>query len=247
MVTEDGKYFICARIKDGAIRKYGKAGWLHPADKKYDIDKTLLMKEKQSFLKKNFSVLQEYYSKNLLQHSESGMKLAEEWDVPLDLLFSLGLGLSDESLTIPMYDDFLNIVGIQRRYQDGSKKMFRGSNLGIFIGWPINSWPRCAEKVVVCEGFSDMVTASYYGALAVGRPSCGTGIDTTIKVLQLLGTKEAVVISDNGNDTELWGAELMHSTLKENKFKSKLIIPPVKDLRQWRQEGLTKEQFNKLL
>jgi hypothetical protein len=49
------------------------------------------------------------------------------------------------------------------------------------------------------------------------------------------------------NDTELWGAELMHSTLKENGFKSKLIIPECKDLRQWRKEGLTKEQFEELI
>jgi hypothetical protein len=247
-ISEDGKTICCSRVKsDTLIGKPFAGGFLHPAKTDYNINKTLLRKEKQSSLQKNFQVLQDFYSKNLLQNSESGVKLAKEWDVPFNMLLSLGLGLSDKSLTIPMYDDFLNIVGIQRRYQDGSKKYIKGSNLGIFIGWPINSWPRCVEKVVVCEGYSDMVTASCYGALAVGRPSCGTGIDTTIKVLSLLGTKEAVVISDNGNDAERWGAELTHKTLEENGFKSKLIIPPCKDLRLWRKEGLTKEKFNSII
>lgn len=196
-------------------------------------------------LTKNWGVLNNFYRKNIL-HSDQSSCLATEWDVPSSLLIDSGLGWDGEAYTIPMYNDFLNITGIQRRFPNGNKRMVEGSKLGIFLGWNINRWPeQGCSPFVICEGYSDTITATYYGYYSIGRPSCGTGIDDTLNVLKLFNRKNVVIIADP-DEVGQWGAELLLRTLFEKNIKSSIILPPagIKDLREWKTKGLTKEQFD---
>lgn len=243
-ISKDGKTICCSRVQsDKLIGVPFAGGWLHPATKKYN--KKLLKKPVKTNRQKNWNILQEYFVKNLRKKSYQLKRLEKEWDVPKELILKLGVGFDKNYFTIPMYNEVLSIIGIQKRYLDGSKKVFSGSELGLFLGWDVNKWPN-DKKLIICEGFSDTITAADFGVLSVGRPSCGTGIDLVIDLIELLGISESIVISDNGNDAERWGAELMLKTLP---IKSKLILPPsgIKDLRQWKQKGLTKGKFYGLI
>jgi hypothetical protein len=138
----------------------------------------------------------------------AGMPIAEDWNVCYASLDLFNIGWDEEAYTFPMYNSDEHIIGIQRRFPDGSKCCVEGSQLGLFI-------PRALKfnTLFICEGCSDAVAVYDLGFDAIGRPSCNSCVEI---VCQWVGINEdikhIIIIPDNdevGKD----GAKELHKCL----------------------------------
>lgn len=147
------------------------------------------------------------------------------------------------------------VVGITRRYDNGSKKTLAGtSNAGIFCKqwWWIGS-----GTVYIVEGASDVAALIDAGLSALGRPSCIGGLAVLTAYLKRRDPKRIVVIGENDLKPEkrgsiqqcppncngclvCWpgraGCLVTASRLaKALKRKIDTLMPPAefKDVRQW--------------
>ncbi len=113
-----------------------------------------------------------------------------------------GIGWSTDQrgghFTFPMRDGFGRIVGVSRRYLDGSKYSL-GRN-GLFV-------PRHlpGNVMYVVEGGSDVLAMSYSGLPSLGRPSNATGGQEIGRMLQRFeGTVCVIVECDENAATGDW-------------------------------------------
>lgn len=96
------------------------------------------------------------------------------------------------------------IVGITRRYDNGSKKTLAGtSNSGIFCKewWWIGN-----GTVYIVEGASDVAALIDAGLSALGRPSCIGGLSVLTAYLKRHDPKRIIVIGENDLKPEKRGS-----------------------------------------
>lgn len=96
--------------------------------------------------------------------------------------------------------------------------------------------------VLVVEGHSDVAAAYDLGFVAVGRPSAEGGLSLLHELLQ---GRHVVIIGENDSGAGKKGMEQTFEVLKSATTSAIKILPPdgIKDLRQWIQQGLTKNQL----
>jgi hypothetical protein len=157
-------------------------------------------------------------------------------------LSAIGIGYHNkwECWTFPMYNDLLQCVGIRCRDVDGKKWAIPGSSDGVFCNViPVKVW---RDEVFICEGPTDTAAMWDIGLFAIGRPSCRGAV---ITVKKLLKGRAAVVVSDaDGPGRE--GAEHLADNLIGVASSVKVIEPPCKDMREWKERG-TNEAAVRLL
>ena len=157
-------------------------------------------------------------------------------------LSCLGIGYHAqwECWTFPMYDEMLRCVGIRCRGIDGKKWAIPGSSDGVFCNIiPLKTW---GDEVFICEGPTDTAAMWDIGLFAIGRPSCRGAV---LVAKSMLRGKRAVIVSDaDGPGRE--GAEHLADNLCATATSVKVIEPPCKDMRAWRQRG-TNEAAVRLL
>ena len=137
--------------------------------------------------------------------------------------------------TFPMYSDHDTVVGIRTRFPDGKKMAIKGSTAGIFMSpIPVKHY---ADPVMVCEGPSDTAAMMQLGYSALGRPSC-TGGTNILKAM--LAGKEVVIVSDADSPGRR-GAGRLAAELVTLCPSVKIIEPPAKDMREWLNEGATRD------
>jgi hypothetical protein len=122
-------------------------------------------------------------------------KLARKLGVSEDSLVALGVGLSTTGAwTFPESDGQGNVIGILRRYRDGTKKVMPRGQRGLYLpqGWQDGKGP-----IFIPEGASDVAALLTLGLRAVGRPSCAGGVD---HLLDLLADTDAEVLIVGEND-----------------------------------------------
>jgi hypothetical protein len=167
----------------------------------------------------------------------------------------VGVGWDREWASFPSRGTNGEIVGITRRYDNGSKKTLAGtSNAGIFCRewWWIGN-----GTVYIVEGPSDVAAMLDARLSALGRPSCISGLAVLTAYLQRRNPKRIVVIGENDMKPEkrgsiqqcptncqgclvcwpgLAGCLITASRLaKSLKQKVETLMPPpeFKDVRQW--------------
>ena len=101
-------------------------------------------------------------------------QLSTELGVTCDSLVSLHVGWSDaeEAWTFPEFNGQETIIGIIRRYPDGTKRAMPRSQRGLYL--PSN-WRTMDGTIYVPEGASDVAALLSHGIRAIGRPSCTGG------------------------------------------------------------------------
>lgn len=92
------------------------------------------------------------------------------------------------------------IIGIQRRYVDGSKCVMRGGHRGLIIP---RDWRRRPPPLYCVEGFSDSAALSLQGYPAIGRPSAKGGVKL---LAELLADYQYPIIIAGENDLEADGS-----------------------------------------
>jgi hypothetical protein len=153
-----------------------------------------------------------------------------------------GFSRAKHAWAIPMRDGFNNLVGIRYRNDDGNKWTEAGTHTGIFIpqGAP-------SRTVMLPEGVTDTAAALSLGYYALGRPSCSGGNQYIIQMIRRLGIKRAIIIGDNDDSKErergqnpgVNGALSLAKLLPIPNII--LLLPGVKDLRDFYRNGGTKE------
>jgi hypothetical protein len=131
------------------------------------------------------------------------------------------------------------VVGITRRYRDGSKKAAAGGHHGLHVpaGWADRDGP-----VYLPEGPTDVLAQTAMGLAAVGRPSNMAGVEHLAKLLKdVPAGREIVVLGENdplpdgrwpGKDGAVKTAEALAAKLGRAVTWG---LPPgrAKDVRAW--------------
>lgn len=170
------------------------------------------------------------------------VKLAVHLGVSFDSLRAFDTGWDGETATTPMRIASRKIVGIQRRWPDGTKRCVNGSKGGLFIPNGLNG----ASPLFVVEGVSDAEALYTIGLSVVGVYNAGANGE---EVVTFAAGREIVIVADN--DAKLKrgfiGGRIRTARLCKQLRKAKLdvtmIHPPknLKDARQWVQSGITRE------
>ena len=241
LVAEDGSAAICARTEPGSVKRCGEAGWLHKLlddnfQPKRRISHSIAMPKAPS---KDFTALAKKYQDRL---DESKLReLAKDIGVSADSLKRLGIGWNSSGFTFPMSDASGQIIGIRIRYLSGLKAAEKDSRQGLFIPTELPA----EGLLLICEGPTDTAAALDLGFTAVGRPSCNSGTQMLAKVAR---GRDVVIVADNDPPGRK-GAEALASELVLYCLTVRLVYPPdgIKDLRQWKVIGLTREQLQSVI
>jgi DNA primase len=147
----------------------------------------------------------------------------------------LGVGWDGEAFTFPMRDERGAVIGIRRRFADGRKNCATGSRNGLFVPDGITG----GGHLLVCEGPTDCAAALDLGFEAIGRPNCNSKVRMTVRYV---GARPVIIVADN-DVAGIAGARGLAEALAVRGRRVRIVVPPagVKDLRAWRQRGLTAE------
>lgn len=254
----EGDAAICTRVSEGSVKRCkNDAGWLHILKEDFKPKKPATIKKRLQVL--NWNLLNDAYMNNLPGFYDPGIPyraehikdLCNRWGVGTGALQAMQIGWSGRYFTFPVRDAENKPIGLQRLYPDNSKRLDKGSQMGILI--PRLNWDDLPDNwtLFICEGLSDTATALDLGLRAIGRLSCGTGKDHIIKFCAKKKPSQIVIVADN-DIPGLAGAKLLgrHICHGYKLFTItcphiKVITPPTgaKDIREWRKKGLTLEEL----
>jgi putative DNA primase/helicase len=230
LVAEDGSACICARTESG--KRCGDAGWLHRLADPFTPPPP----------GRNWTLDAKRYASQL--DVDRKRQLCDRLRLPVDAFDVLPLlGFRNDPakpcFTFPEMDANGTVIGINRRFSDGTKKMIRGGSRGLTLphGWRERPGPVC-----VVEGPTDAAALSVAGVASVGRPSNSGGA----KLLDELFTdwpadRDIHVIGENdrkpdgcwpGRDGAMSVAKQLAVTLNR---PIRVALPPAnaKDARDW--------------
>lgn len=191
--TADGNVVYCMRVQSEHACE--KGGWFHfdqpldrnrvttPAEPPVKIDAEPLAKE--------------FYDNE--EAAWTRLELAEQLGVTAEALELLRVGTGwdtssgERFASFPSRDGTGKIVGITRRYRDGSKRTFKGTSNGLFYA---PNWEKFPGVVLIVEGASDVAAALSLGICAIGRPS-NVGGTTELKQLLAGKNRKAIVLGEN--------------------------------------------------
>lgn len=175
-----------------------------------------------------------------------GDDLAKELGVTLDSLKSLGVGWSDShrAWMFPMRNGKNEVVGWNRRFKDGSKKILAGTKAGLYIPQMDASNP-----TFICEGGSDTAALLDMGFFAIGRFNVSSGAADLKEFFSRNKIYKCVIVADNDGLKNYGGKKARPGIIGAQRLKSDLgvssciWIPPTpcKDVREFVKRGGTKE------
>lgn len=112
----------------------------------------------------------------------------------------VGVGWAGDCWTMPERDAGCRIVGINRRFRDGSKRVMPGGKRGLTI---LDAWDR-GGPVYLVEGASDVLVMRAMGLSVVGRPSCTGGVDHLVSLLRGMDRRMIVVGENDAKPDGSW-------------------------------------------
>lgn len=243
---------ICTKIEEGSVKWLPEAsGWLHrekdsswtPSTRAIlppHIEPPKIPTQKLECLDYEFRS-----SVNPMHLNE----LAQELGVSVRSLEIVGIGwFEDEGCwTFPLYDGSGTIVGINRRFPDGSKFVISGHRTGLYLpdDLPLDL---SGEMLLICEGGTDLAAAIDMGFHAAGRFCCTHGCKQPADLLRRRRPGVVAIISDSKLQ-EQRGAQLLSDSLRFYCDVIRLVIPPagIQDLRAWASKGLTRTELEDLI
>jgi hypothetical protein len=109
----------------------------------------------------------------------------------LDAMPLIGFDAGSKAWAFPEVGGRGNIIGVTRRFRDGSKRAMPGSQRGLTIprGWRERGTPLC-----VVEGASDTLALSVCAVSCVGRPSNNGGTEHLAELLADFPREREIVV-----------------------------------------------------
>jgi len=183
---------------------------------------------------KNWELLAAFYERaaKLSDHA----RLAELLGVTALSLQRVRAGLCGPTTWAFPMQQHGSVTGIRVRAEDGKKWAVTGTKDGLFVPRDLNG----AEPLVICEGPTDTAAMLDLGLSAVGRSNCQPFDDL---LAPLVRGRYVVIVADTDSVGQS-GAAALRDALKRE-CKDIRIVTPVgaKDAREWKRNGLTREQF----
>jgi hypothetical protein len=183
---------------------------------------------------------------------EARREMTAELGIPEAAIATLGIGFGRDNLggfwAFPEHDGAGKIIGITRRYLDGTKKMMAGGNRGLTIPTNWLTRGRIDSPIFLPEGATDTLAATGMHLSAVGRPSCRGCVEQLADLLKRAfaahpshAKREIIVLGElDANANGQWpgrdGAEETARALAERLGRRvTYAFPPdkAKDLRVW--------------
>jgi hypothetical protein len=166
-------------------------------------------------------------------------ELADALGVDADALRSINVGwnAADQAWTFPERDSAGQVVGINRRFRDGTKRSIKGGKRGLIIPESLDDLP---GPVLAVEGASDVAACLTLSIAAVGRPNNKAGADLLAQLLRdraddvlIVGENDAKD-NDNfpGRDGAIAVAQKCANAWKRP-VRWSMPLEGVKDVREW--------------
>lgn len=221
-ISPDGNVVRCMRSPSAkpSYGRDGQSGWLHfmgdspvpvkPRGRQHKAPAPSLSIEEITRI-----------ADEAFQHPDAKAKrkaLSKELGVSLSSLVQLraGVGFTEKGVeyaTFPARDSQGRIVGITRRFKDGSKRTLKGtSNSGVF--YRCDWWKAGCKRgnVYVVEGPTDTAALIDRGVAVIGRPSNTGGITSIVAMLECHPFRTITVIGENDRKPDRVGKQQMCST-----------------------------------
>jgi hypothetical protein len=168
-------------------------------------------------------------------------ELADDLGIPAAFLDRLSVGWNEgqHCWTFPEVDAAGQVVGITRRFKDGTKKDMADGHRGAYVP---SDWRQLEEgPILLPEGPSDVLACRAMGLCAIGRPSNRGGGGILAGLLQNTGMREILVVGDvDAKSSGDWpGRDGAVQTARELSVQLGRVVnyafPPdnVKDVRKW--------------
>lgn len=229
LVAEDGTKVICQRIE--SPQRIGDAGWLHTPNEPVNY--------KTPFVAKNGPIRKEWTSiaARFAANPKPPLSLGLP-DNALDRIPLIGWCPMEQCHTFPEVCDAGKIIGISRRFANGTKKSMFSSRRGLTLP---TDWQEMPGTIFVVEGPTDAAAMIASGLCAIGRPSNSGGFRFLRALLERIPDRCIVVVGENDQKPNgLWpgksGADMIANLLMKylkRPVKSSLPPPTAKDVRAW--------------
>jgi len=240
LVAKDKSAVICPRMEDGSDKYIDGSGYLHVLERneKYEPVQSYRFE-----LPHHNQIMADIAKKYMNSATDSiVVGLSANLGVSIESLRALWIGHSRTKggFTFPMFRKGYQVLGIRIRRDNGKKFSVKGSKEGLFIpkGFEEDSRP-----VVVCEGPTDTACCVEMDFRTVGRPSC-LGGGKLLK--ELLEGEHVCILADSDGPGQNGANKLAQDLVKKSKSVS-IATPPVKDLREWKNEGCQREDVLSLI
>lgn len=244
-ISEDGAIAICMRIASTHPAKNG--GWVHKvADGRARYVPPVARPPARPPLFSGQSLIKAWTAATSLT---ALYDLADVLGVSASSLADLGAcwAALHDAWAFPMRDEHGGIIGIRLRSMTGRKWAVSGSREGLFYPVAKNTNP----VAVVCEGPTDTAAALTIGLNVVGRPSCLGGLELFRNFVRARGVTQLIIITDNDDARRRpgggwWqpGQDGAAKLARHCGLPCRIVVPPVKDVRDWVRAGLTAEHFH---
>lgn len=243
MISPDGQRAICTQVESRKPLANGTM-WLHRLEE--PLPAFTAPDHKRKGRPKGWQLEAEEYAGIM----DVGMKfdLALKLGLPitgLDCISLLGWNIDEECFTFPEQDGQGKVIGLNRRFKDGTKKQMMGSARGITVPY---DWDQGTGPLYIVEGPTDTAAMICAGLCAWGRPSNTGGVAFLAEAIQKLPEAiPVVIVGENDKKPDgLWpgltGAISVAGSLSEKVMQTvKWTMAPTdfKDVREY----LTGEMF----
>ena len=251
LVAADGTAVICPRVESD--KPVGDAGWLHRLGTlagQSNQPRRVPLKSRRKLSSGDMAAM----ARSCQAAAEKIGKLEQvAKDLGLDMVslarFGVGWSFRENCSTWPMCDAKGRIVGINRRFSDGKKKVIPGHKAGLYMPADLpEDMSRLGLSLLICEGGSDAVVGLDLGFWTVGRFSCTHGGKLLVNLVQQRRPGSVVVVSDSDGAGRR-GAQSLASTLLPYVKCLRLISPPTphKDFRAWRLAGAESADVDRVI
>ena len=253
LIADDDSAAICARME--SPKRCGEAGWLHrlvdrspswPRRSPWQVrlqPRPKVRAEEVAALSRRLQAMADKCGAIDGLSAELGLS-------PESLIrFGVGWSVRNEYSSWPMFDHRGWIVGINRRFADGTKKIIKGHRAGLYLPADLpESLAKIEGTLLVTEGGSDAVAGMDFGLWSVGRFSCTHGTELLVKLANRIKPAGLVLVGDTDGPGRR-GVESLASVFLPYVRQLKVIYPPPphKDLRAWRQAGGTFEDLMRII
>ena len=193
VISEDGEMVVCNRTESDRPARMGYIHFLSdpappPGEPKPPIPK-LAPEECERIARECF------------KHPDAGPAreaLAGQLGVTVDSLERLRVGVGHDWdqrtwTSWPCRDAAGTVIGLTRRYSDGSKKTYPGTRAGLFYSV---DWSQTPGVVLIVEGGSDVAACISCGMAAIGRPSNTGGVGYIADLLKKHPRRAVIVVAE---------------------------------------------------
>ena len=247
LISADGTAVICARVSDGSVKRCGEAGHLHRLASRPDGWRPEPHRVVVPPPPADVSALTLEYHAAADREGHLD-RLAQELGLSTESLrrFRVGWWAKENCSTWPMSDASGRIIGINRRFWDGAKRIVLGHKAGLYL--PDDPPAPAGSMLVVCEGATDAVAGRDLGFQCVGRFCCTHGARLLVELVKARRPSLLVIIGDT-DEPGRRGTQSLTAALLPYVPALKVIEPPAphKDLRAWRHAGATRHDIESLI